>query len=63
MIKWLFEARQEKKLTQASVAQKSKISRQYYCFIENGSRRPSPQVAQRIAEVLDFPDKWYWLLE
>lgn len=36
------------------IAQQCKITQQYYNFIENGRRRPSPEVAQRIAKVLGF---------
>ena len=39
-------------LTQAAVARGSGISRQMYGFIEKGVRRPSVDVAKKIAEVL-----------
>ena len=44
-------------------AERAGISYPYYNFIENGNRRPSPEVAKRIARVLGFPDEWYKLLE
>ena len=46
-------------LTQEAVA----ISRAGYTMIETGRRRPSPDVAKRIATVLGFPNDWYRLLE
>ncbi len=50
-------------LTQEAVAKKINISRPGYTMIEIGRRRPSPDIAKRIAEVLGFPDEWYRLLE
>lgn len=50
-------------LTQNKVANDAGITTAFYSMIENGSRRPSPQVAKRIAEVLGFKDEWYRLLE
>ena len=38
------------------VADAAGISESMYCLIESGKRRPSPEVAKRIAEILDF--KW-----
>lgn len=52
---WLINKRQEQELLQRDVAEKSGISVKHYSALETGERRPSPQVAQRIAEVLDFP--------
>lgn len=46
--------RASKGMTQEAVAMAAKISRPAYCNIENGVRRPSPEVAQRIARVLGF---------
>lgn len=60
---WLEDYRLKKSLSQSEVAQKSRISPQYYNYIENNRRRPSPDVAKRIATVLGFPDDWYRLLE
>ena len=50
-------------LTQEFVSKKAEISRAGYSMIETGRRRPSPDVAKRIATVLGFPDEWYRLLE
>ena len=38
------------------MAREAGISRAAYTNIENGKRRPSPEVAQKIAKVLKF--KW-----
>ena len=62
-MKWLTEMRVKGNLSQIEVAKKCAISRQYYNFIENGLRRPSPEVAKRIADVLGFGNEWYRLLE
>ena len=32
-------------------------------MVETGERRPSPEVAKRIADVLGFGNEWYRLLE
>ncbi|MHC9533178.1 helix-turn-helix transcriptional regulator [Dellaglioa sp. L3N] len=53
---WLKEKRVAKSMTQKEVADKSGIQRAYYTAIENGTRRPSPEVAQDIAKTLKF--KW-----
>ena len=52
---WLIRKRQDHGLLQRDVAEKADISIKHYSALETGERRPSPQVAQRIAEVLDFP--------
>ncbi|BDR57934.1 helix-turn-helix transcriptional regulator [Xylocopilactobacillus apicola] len=51
---WLKELRKDLNMSQLQVAQLSGIHRVHYTFIENGRRRPSPQVAQRIGKVLNF---------
>lgn len=63
MRKWLKDIRLSKGLSQLDVAKTVHITFQYYSYIENGERRPSPQVAKRIAVALGFPDTWYRLLE
>ena len=50
-------------LTHQEVADAAQIDRSYFTQIVNGKRSPSPQVAQKIAKVLGFADKWYRLLE
>lgn len=55
--------RVKKRLTQQKVAEKALLSRAAYAHIENSTRRPSAEVAQRIAKALGFSSKWYKLLE
>ena len=50
----LEERRLKKGLSQEDVARAAGISRAAYTNIENGKRRPSPEVAQKIAKVLKF---------
>lgn len=50
----LLKQRKKHKLTQEAVAKKAKISRTHYANIENGKRRPSPEVAQSIAQILNY---------
>lgn len=54
--KWLIDLREKKGMTQEQVADLANIKRPYYTMIESGKRRPSVEVAQRIASVLKF--KW-----
>lgn len=51
---WLKNIREEKNLTQQSLAKRIGISRQMVNSIENGTRRPSPEVAKKIAKILGF---------
>ena len=60
---WLTEIRESCGLSQYSVAKRIEVTPAYYNYIEHGQRRPSPEVAQRIASVLGFPDTWYRLLK
>ena len=53
----------EQHLTHEVAASRCQVSRAYLTQIINGERRPSPQVAKRIAVALGFPDTWYRLLE
>jgi len=50
---WLVQARTKKGLTQQQIAHKVHVSRTHYTNIEKGHRRPSLEVAQKIAEELD----------
>lgn len=52
--KILVQARESKNLTQEQVVELSglSITRQYYGMIENGDRRPSVDVAKKIAPVI-----------
>ncbi len=54
MRKWLIQAREKSKLSQSELSSLCNITQQYYSYIELGERRPSPETAQKIAEVLNF---------
>lgn len=62
-LQWLVDILHDKHLKHSDVADKAKINRSYFTQIINNRRRPSPDVAKRIATVLGFPDEWYRLLE
>lgn len=51
---WLKEIRANDGRTQEQVADEAGITRGAYCNIETGDRRPSVEVAKRIAGVLGF---------
>lgn len=51
---WLKSVRKDKGMTGGEVAAAVGITQQFYNFIENGRRRPSVDVAKRIAAVLGF---------
>ena len=53
---WLKAIRKQKGFTQEKLSQQVKITQPSYCNIETGKRRPSPEVAQKIASILNF--KW-----
>lgn len=57
---YLVQARAEKRLTQQQIADKVHISRTHYTNIEKGRRRPSPDLAQKIAEELDVDWKLFY---
>ena len=52
MRKWLVELRGNR--TQQTIADAAGIAQNTYAALETGARRPSVEVAKRIAEVLDF---------
>lgn len=54
MRNWLIELRRKAGLTQEELATACGISRQYYSFIENGTRNCPVPTAKKIAEVLGF---------
>lgn len=60
---WLKMLRLQQGKTQAQIANEANISFSFYSCIENKRRRPSPDVAKRIAAVLGFADEWYRLLD
>lgn len=45
MRKWLYEARTNGNMTQFDVAKKLGISEAYYCYIENGERQKTMDIA------------------
>lgn len=51
---WLIKFRERKGLSQSKIAKEIGVSQQMYNYIENGKRRPSPELAQKIAKVLKF---------
>lgn len=50
----LKEKRKAKQLTQYAVAERAGIARETYTNIENGVRRPSVCVAQKLGSILGF---------
>ncbi|MFQ7191268.1 helix-turn-helix transcriptional regulator [Megamonas funiformis] len=59
----MIQKRLNTNFSQSDIANLVGISRQYYNSIENGLRRPSPEIAKKIANCLNFKDEWYKLLE
>lgn len=53
---WLIDLREKKDLTQEQMAVLCETTQMNISHIENGVRRPSPELAQRIAKILKF--KW-----
>ncbi len=51
---WLIDKRKERGLEQFEVSQLADITQQYYSYIECGMRRPSPDIAQKLGEILGF---------
>ena len=51
---WLRTLRKDKGVTQAALAKKVGVSQVALCNIESGKRRPSVDVAKKIAAVLGF---------
>ena len=54
MRKWLKELRTQKDLTQKEVANAANVDATMISKIEQGERRPSVEVAKKIAAVLGF---------
>lgn len=51
---WLIQMREAKGLTRTDIIKKIGITQQAYNYIENNNRNPSVELAQKIADVLDF---------
>lgn len=54
MFKWLVKKRESKGITQAQLAIICGVDVTMISHIENGKRRPSVEVAKKIAEALNF---------
>ena len=54
---WLVNARANKGLTQAQIAEKIGITESYYCMIENGDRQKKMDItlAAKLSSILDIP--------
>lgn len=51
---WLKEIRDNKRMSQQTIADAAGVYQGYYSMIERGERRPSVETAKKIAEALDF---------
>ncbi len=51
---WLIKMRKERNLDQQDVAELIGTTQQFYNYVENGKRRPSPEIAIKIGKVLNF---------
>jgi len=52
---WLIKIREEKGLSQATIAKQAGIVQQSYQLIEKGTNTPRPETAKKIGNVLGFP--------
>jgi len=60
---WLKKLMKKNNLNQFTLAQEANITSSHVSYIISGKRRPSPEVAKRIAKVLGIESEWYRLLE
>lgn len=51
---WLRDTRKAAGIASKGVAEAAGVTQQFYNYIENGKRRPSPEVAKKIAAALGF---------
>lgn len=51
---WLIAFRKAKGLSQEEIAESLKISPSTYSMYEQGTRRPSPEIAKAIARIFKF---------
>lgn len=58
---WLVNIRMKAGLTQQEVADIVGISRAFYAQIESGSRKPSTDVAKKVAETLKFDWTYFFV--
>lgn len=57
---WLINKRLERNLDQQDVAELIGTTQQFYNYVENGKRRPSPEIAIKIGKVLNFDWKLFY---
>lgn len=57
---WLIKLRGKKKLSQMEVAKLSDVTQQMYGAIENGKKRPSPDLAIKLGKILKFDWKKFY---
>ena len=55
---WLIQKRHLLNMSQSEIAIRIGISQNYYSWLEQGKRRPSPQIAKKIGKELEIP----WIL-
>lgn len=51
---WLIKKRIERNLKVTDVAELIGTTQQFYNYVENGKRRPSPEVAIKLGNILNF---------
>lgn len=51
---WLIQMRKDSGMHFKEIAKELNITTQAYWYIENGNRRPSPELAQKIGELFKF---------
>lgn len=57
---WLKSLRNEANYSISKLSKILNITPQYYWYIETNKRRPSPQLAQKMAKILDFDWKIFF---
>ncbi len=57
---WLKELRELQEYSINGIAREVDVTPQFYWYIENGKRRPSPELAQKIAKLLGFDWKLFY---
>lgn len=60
---WLKKYRMAAALSQKEISEQAGITQQFYNYIENGVRRPSPETAQKLAAILGFEWTQFFLDE
>ena len=57
---WLIKKRIDRHLKPEDIAELVGVTQQFYNYVENGKRRPSPETAIKIGKVLDFDWKVFY---